>query len=790
VDFVKAIINKLTFGSTGVYLGISSFNHDIWVTLTMAEGVSQANAVASIPRMDYCIKQDPKFLPDLYAKCNNRKGKSETDPCCEGWTCLECAVQVGVNQLKNSPRFKDDIDRVLIVITDGTANVRPAAKAGDVGPSCDAPDKNGLTRDSSWSAVTQTAIDQSTGQCWNQIYQALVQAKKDVPRLNLFSVGIGTNEVSNLELEVLAGGDPTHKFTARTFDSLGTIIDRVIASVCIPQEKPCGDCCGFCICGQCTKPTSCDASPPCTVPVQSGTCCLNNQVGPEIICPAQNCKVAACLANVSTNNGCVYTNETRCATFNNVCEQFTCSSQTGSCTKAKENPNCFNECVIPSDCGSDPCKIYKCENITLSDNVTNTQRNFSRCSSQDVVCDNSDLCAPQSCNASGLCQTTPVVCSRSPPECWSGVCLSGVCNWTELQGANCSTQCVTPQDCNDNNLCTDEVCQTVGNGTRCASNPVTNCNDLDLCHKKKCLPDQGCIWQNVSCPADDPAGCFFWNCDVADGGCKKTVNQACLDKCVDDSSCFLDLCQNSKCVQPNQTKICNYSNVDCGTRKCASAQCLPDAGCNYTNYSASYCDDFNPCTTDTCVEDTGCVHTNITCPGALDNPCTLVQCDPFLGCISSAKECGREQVCAEERDFYIKYNKRWSEIGKSSDKGNYQSPRCDVDRKAAKECNCTLVGLYDCSIAFCNQTSGECVETVQPCDGVKTIDIIQAVGLGVGAIVGIVIAAVICAAISGGGSYAAYESLNNDHTGAIKNNPLFETREKGGNNPLHNPGDC
>lgn len=37
VDFVKAIVNKLTFGTTGVYLGISSFNHDVWVTLTMAE---------------------------------------------------------------------------------------------------------------------------------------------------------------------------------------------------------------------------------------------------------------------------------------------------------------------------------------------------------------------------------------------------------------------------------------------------------------------------------------------------------------------------------------------------------------------------------------------------------------------------------------------------------------------------------------------------------------------------------------------------------------------------------
>jgi hypothetical protein len=117
-------------------------------------------------------------------------------------------------------------------------------------------------------------------------------------------------------------------------------------------------------------------------------------------------------------------------------------------------------------------------------------------------------------------------------------------------------------------------------------------------------------------------------------------------------------------------------------------------------------------------------------------------------------------------------------------KAAYQSPACDTERQAKKECTCALVLLHDCSVVACNESSGFCEDTPLPCAGIS-VATITVVAIGAAVIAGIAVAIVLCLALTAGGVYAGYTAMNPEGESKISNNPLYVSNVQGGENPLN-----
>jgi len=178
---------------------------------------------------------------------------------------------------------------------------------------------------------------------------------------------------------------------------------------------------------------------------------------------------------------------------------------------------------------------------------------------------------------------------------------------------------------------------------------------------------------------------------------------------------------------------------------CTTDTCDPNSGnCTFT-VDTTFCADANPCVTWVCdpkanatAVPTGCISTPVVCP-APNDLCSLTQCFAFQGC-------GIVPV----------------------------------------SCSINTTNAQDCSLSWCNATSGQCEVTKQTCATINTVTIVAA-SLTAAAVVGICVAVVACVGLGGGATYAAYTKFSDEGLADIRNNPLFIDQSKGGANPLHNP---
>lgn len=184
--------------------------------------------------------------------------------------------------------------------------------------------------------------------------------------------------------------------------------------------------------------------------------------------------------------------------------------------------------------------------------------------------------------------------------------------------------CLSPQNCDDNNPCTDDTCVNgkciyTFNTHQCA--PPT-CVKKDgkfyyisssFCVGGKCLASE-----HILCEDQNP--CTEDLCDPSKG-CY-TVNN--LNPCDDGNKCtVMDYCKDGICIGGNIVE-CDDKNI------CTVDQCDPQIGCVFTPISGS-CDDDNICTEDDqCIEGK-CVGQNKNCDDG--NICTTDICEPMLGCV-------------------------------------------------------------------------------------------------------------------------------------------------------------
>lgn len=185
--------------------------------------------------------------------------------------------------------------------------------------------------------------------------------------------------------------------------------------------------------------------------------------------------------------------------------------------------------------GVDPCTAgAECANICDENNDTcNTPANTT-CTDTD-----GDVCTQAACNGQGLCVQgqifTDLPCDDGLVCTDPDVCAGGECNGTDLpcdDGIECtenncveptgcenppdSCECQTDADCNDNNVCTDEICDQA-TFTCVRTNNTDPCNDNLFCNG----PDQ-CAGGTCSGHSGDPC--------TGGAECNQTCNET-ADNC-------------------------------------------------------------------------------------------------------------------------------------------------------------------------------------------------------------------------------------------------------------------
>ncbi|MEO1271759.1 MAG: hypothetical protein AAFX99_27010, partial [Myxococcota bacterium] len=165
-----------------------------------------------------------------------------------------------------------------------------------------------------------------------------------------------------------------------------------------------------------------------------------------------------------------------------------------------------------------------------------------------------------------------------------------------------SVACLTDDDCDDGNPCTDDtctddaVCDHINNSAPCTDNLF--CNGADACQDGTCSVHSGgpCVGSQCDEQLDRCVGCLDdIDCDdgnictdnFCDDGICENVNNS--DPCTDNLFCNgADTCGDGSCTQHAGTPCAAGELCHEGSQACA--ECFGDGDCN----------DDNPCTTDRC----------------------------------------------------------------------------------------------------------------------------------------------------------------------------------------------
>jgi len=203
-------------------------------------------------------------------------------------------------------------------------------------------------------------------------------------------------------------------------------------------------------------------------------------------------------------------------------------------------------------------------------------------------------------------------------------------------------QCATDEDCDDQDLCTDDSCVD----GRCV-NADADCDDGIACTDDSCDAATGDCENDENCAIDEA-------CNPVTGACDPTCT---VDADCDDG----DLCTDDACVTitgpaGGSVTVCAATPVDC--------------------------DDNDPCTTDSCDAATGdCANPPVTCPtgqvcdsatgACIEVPCTTdadcdddglfcngaETCDTTAGvCASGGNPCDEGFTCMEDTDECVNQN--------------------------------------------------------------------------------------------------------------------------------------
>lgn len=399
---------------------------------------------------------------------------------------------------------------------------------------------------------------------------------------------------------------------------------------------------------------------------------------------------------------------------NNACTSDSCSTTNGTCIFNPINCDDGDSCTIDTcfqgvcshikmTCDDyNPCTFDYCCNGTC---IYGSREGFS-CESRGTCNENLRCVEPENCipfpvNCSTINCDDNDPCTTDVNTCVDGLTLFGcgqnsiglldtVCAHVALPSCtpNIHHHCITNIECNDNNPCTTDVCNSTSSTCSYSYN-LGQCDDGDFCTLDFCMP--------VDCGDDNStangfvSGCnhrLIPNCECSSNlTCRNNINNLCTNAICTDFPCSnqnVSSCTGGKCT---------YSVVDCDdNERCTIDFCDESSGLCIT--PPFNCDDGKSCTVDTCIPGPGifnpsqCNHT-VSCDD--NNFCTADFCSPFDGstCDHSTILCDDNNACTI----------------------NQCHPSSGCDYSVNTDCD----DLNPCTIDVCNNVTG-CIHSVNTCD--------------------------------------------------------------------------
>jgi hypothetical protein len=335
----------------------------------------------------------------------------------------------------------------------------------------------------------------------------------------------------------------------------------------------------------------------------------------------------------------------------NPCTTDTCDAATG-CVHTDNIDPCDDGslCTLNDTCGGgachgtslncddyNPCTVDSCDPQSGCVHVPEPEFTY---------CDDYDACTgTEYCDGYGTCVSVyppqcddHVVCTEDYCDPATGCayrmypagtsCSDGnACNGVELCDGNGGCALGAPLDCDDDNPCTADWCDTQ---SRCVHTPepaYTPCDNYNACDGYELCDGYGACESLYPPLCDDHVFCTEDGCDPATG-CVNVPFPA-GTSCSDDNPCNgVELCDGNGECAPGAQLDCNDNNP------CTNDSCSPAAGCIHAN-NTNPCNDGNACTrTDVCVNGACTGSSPVVC-GALDQCHSIGVCDPASGACSN-----------------------------------------------------------------------------------------------------------------------------------------------------------
>ena len=439
--------------------------------------------------------------------------------------------------------------------------------------------------------------------------------------------------------------------------------------------------------------------------------------GPDLVCDDGNdCNgTESCDAEV----GCLAGQDLNCDDGDLCNGTESCQAEGGCQPGVAPNCNDANQCTDDS-CDSDIGCVYAM-NVALCDDgnacTVGDKCNDGLCvAGSGTACDDENVCTTDSCDPAVGCLHL-----LNDAPCDDG----NLCTYGDTcQLGDCVGQVTLP--CSDGNPCTDDSCDpdtgcqfapnadvcddqnqcTVGDqcgGGWCMPGPPLPCDDENLCTTDVCTAKEGCTTVNNTLPCNDGNPCTTADACTG-GGCQ---GGPALD-CDDSNPCTDDSCSpDSGCIHENNAAGCEDGNACTTGDNCVAGACIPGLG-------ALECADENPCTDDGCNPDVGCIFVNNSVACTDDDACTDGD-----SCANGACVPGPELECPDDGNTCTSH-------ACDADSGCVTTPVADCCGNGIKEggeqCDDgNQTGADGCS-ASCVEEAGGCFadwKVGTPCNGVN-----------------------------------------------------------------------
>jgi hypothetical protein len=365
-------------------------------------------------------------------------------------------------------------------------------------------------------------------------------------------------------------------------------------------------------------------------------------------CTFDSCVDFACSYNVIPMNNTTC-NDDDPTTYNDICLNALCVGTKANCyfdNDCFDDNECTEDiCDVNHVCENNPWLNYRACNdhdgSTIEDHCTNDvcAGEFVECQ-LDFQCDDGNLCTVDFCNDDHECESgfNTVACDDGFLNTSNDICDNGFCRGIVFQ-------CNFDKDCWDGEYCTTDTCVNgycvydfaAMNGQTCTDSDSDTVNDMcfagmcigqkaDCFHPNDCEDFNPCtseVCVNNVCQYTDADGDI---CNDFDG---ETINDSCFDGvchgtfaecqsdlvCGDNNPCTDNSCTANECLTTFNTAACDDGFLSTINDTCANGICR---GTVIECHIDADCDDQNYCTVDSCLANV-CIHDD----EAMNNfPCT------------------------------------------------------------------------------------------------------------------------------------------------------------------------